>query len=600
MRLTHAWTGLVILFLFSLFAIPHAHASTTDGTIDPSSRYVWSETVGWIDLGTSQGNVHVTDSALSGYIWNDNIGWISFNCSNDSSCGTIDYKVSNDGNGHLSGYAWSETVGWIDFAPAGGGVSIDSSGDFSGYAWNDDIGWIVFDCATRSSCGTIDYKAATDWRPASVRSSGSGSSGSSVGSPPGGGSISSSGNAPVSFLSPIIAPVQNLVQGVKNVVNNILGHPPNPPPTAESSTTAPIAALSNAWNLVDPSVISNFVLAPLPNVLLNLASAYPTLGKVFSDLGVKTIADLSKLEGTSISIPTISNLLNLPAGILAAKTSGNLDVNSSVAVDANGNAEQKIQTTSNAPLTLAVRPGAPADSVTGYLIFQSAKPEAAALPLNMETASVLSAIESTAAVTPAVPPAQLVLQTFSYTDPKNTGVYTATITTPATAGNYQVITLITYHDPTLGTKELSLTTVIDPEGYVYELINGKEAHIAKATVSLYDANTGALWNATKYNQINPQTTDTDGRYSFLVPEGSYYIMASAAGYEPYKGDVFSVTQGSGVHFNIQMTSVGGWLANMDWETAFFVLLILVICSTFAGYAIHEHALKRELRRQGRL
>ena len=130
---------------------------------------------------------------ISGYAWNENFGWVSFNCSNDSSCATIDYGVNIDADtGNFSGYAWSENAGWIDFAPIGpypespqnsanynsatgavtgwakilslgddgwlkmsgiwsSGVSIDASGDFHGWAWNgnsDDsgLGWLSFNC----------------------------------------------------------------------------------------------------------------------------------------------------------------------------------------------------------------------------------------------------------------------------------------------------------------------------------------------------------------------------------------------------------------------------------------------------------------------
>ena len=147
----------------TVFALP-AFASTTDGTIDLTDKYAWSENIGWLNFGTTEGNVHITDSALTGYAWSENAGWISLNCSNNSSCATVDHKVANDGAGNLSGYAWSENTGWINFNPSGGGVIINSSGEFLGYAWGENIGWIVFNCATTSSCSTVDYKVKTDWR----------------------------------------------------------------------------------------------------------------------------------------------------------------------------------------------------------------------------------------------------------------------------------------------------------------------------------------------------------------------------------------------------------------------------------------------------
>ncbi len=158
----------VALLTFLIFP-PHVFASSTDGTIDSAYKYAWGENISWFNFGTAEGNVHITDSALTGYAWGENIGWISLNCSNDSSCGTVDYKVANDGEGILTGYAWSENTGWINFNPTYGGVTINSSGEFLGYAWGENIGWIVFNCSTANSCGTVDYKVKTDWRPRSAR-----------------------------------------------------------------------------------------------------------------------------------------------------------------------------------------------------------------------------------------------------------------------------------------------------------------------------------------------------------------------------------------------------------------------------------------------
>ena len=48
--------------LFFLFLPVIVFASSTDGTIDSTYKYAWSENVGWINFGTTEGNVHITDS----------------------------------------------------------------------------------------------------------------------------------------------------------------------------------------------------------------------------------------------------------------------------------------------------------------------------------------------------------------------------------------------------------------------------------------------------------------------------------------------------------------------------------------------------------
>ena len=151
-----------LLFL-ATFSAQVAFASVTDGTIDSTNKYAkgLDSNVGSINFGLSAGNVHVTDSALTGYAWGENVGWISLSPAYGG--------VSNNNEGTLSGYAWGELAGWVNFSPTNGGVTIDSGGDFAGYAWSQNFGWIVFNCATNSSCSTESFKVSTDWRPRSAR-----------------------------------------------------------------------------------------------------------------------------------------------------------------------------------------------------------------------------------------------------------------------------------------------------------------------------------------------------------------------------------------------------------------------------------------------
>jgi hypothetical protein len=97
---------------------------------------------------------------VSGYAWSDNIGWISFNCTDTSSCGTVDYGVNIAINGDMSGYAWSSNIGWISFnesdlsgCPSGACKAKLSGNNLQGWArvlsngdgWD---GWISLNGAT--------------------------------------------------------------------------------------------------------------------------------------------------------------------------------------------------------------------------------------------------------------------------------------------------------------------------------------------------------------------------------------------------------------------------------------------------------------------
>ncbi len=126
-------------------------ASSTDGIIDSDSahHYAWSENYGWFNFFANQGDIHVTDSVLTGNIWNTNIGWINLSPNNSG--------VRNDGEGNLSGSAWNTNIGWVNFS----GITIDSNGLFHGFLTVTNAGRITFDC---DHCSV-----KTDWRPASVR-----------------------------------------------------------------------------------------------------------------------------------------------------------------------------------------------------------------------------------------------------------------------------------------------------------------------------------------------------------------------------------------------------------------------------------------------
>lgn len=165
----------VLFFLIIILGISNtriAFASATNGTIDSTHKYAWGENIGWLNFGVSSGDIHVTDSGITGYAWSENYGWINMHANNLSGG-----SVTNDGEGILGGNAWAEGLGWIDFS----GVTIDTDGYLGGYATIiSDGSQISFNCSNTGSCGSSDFKVRTDWRPISSRPSGGGGGGSSL------------------------------------------------------------------------------------------------------------------------------------------------------------------------------------------------------------------------------------------------------------------------------------------------------------------------------------------------------------------------------------------------------------------------------------
>ena len=144
--------------------------------------------------------------------------------------------------------------------------------------------------------------------------------------------------------------------------------------------------------------------------------------------------------------------------------------------------------------------------------------------------------------------------------------------------------MIDYVDPELGSKQIRLITVVDPEGYIFEKIGDKELRIpgAKATIYHFNPETKLyeLWPAKEFQQDNPQITDIRGSYSFLVPGGTYYITAEAKGYKNYIGEPFDVTEGDGVHTNIELKSQYGLLKLVDWKTALIIIITMLLLWNF--------------------
>lgn len=180
-----------------------ALASITNGTIDGTYKYGWSNNIGVINFAptgngeTYQGLV-ITDSSVTGHAWSGVYGWINFGPFFNNSGG----GVSNTAQGVLLGYAWGQNLGWINFS----GVVINSLGQFTGTASGDIVGTINFDFIQCTGCGV-----KTDWRPVSAR-------------PTSGG-----GGLPAVVYMPPIAPAS----GFSILINNGQTHTDNPSVTLQ-------------------------------------------------------------------------------------------------------------------------------------------------------------------------------------------------------------------------------------------------------------------------------------------------------------------------------------------------------------------------------
>jgi len=294
----------------------------------------------------------------------------------------------------------------------------------------------------------------------------------------------------------------------------------------------------------------------LPVAVAALSQKIPELATILSNLNVKTTADVAALQNYNIYLPstniTSENQPTDKVFVLLGK--GNINALTRLDFSSNAPALEQINVLGAKPLHLVVKPSSIAKSVTGYVLFDSF--------------SVLK---------------------FSYTDKNNDGIFTADINSPAVEGQYQIVTTVNYADAKIPSKDIKITTLIDPDGYIYEEVQGKQLRINNATVSLYKLNPSAssgqanqyvLWNASDYGQENPQITDVTGKYSYLVPEGTYYLSVKTANYPSYKSDIFSVKEGKEIHFNVELKKQFSFYSFLNWTNIVLAVLFVLVCYNF--------------------
>ncbi|MEY4744065.1 MAG: hypothetical protein RL272_10, partial [Candidatus Parcubacteria bacterium] len=114
---------------------------------------------------------------------------------------------------------------------------------------------------------------------------------------------------------------------------------------------------------------------------------------------------------------------------------------------------------------------------------------------------------------------------------KKTHSYEAAIVTPSQAGSYPISVNLGYEDGTSDAINGKIIAV--PHGSVYEVKDGKNTPVGGARVSLLVDTGGGnygMWNAAPSGQSNPQSTGDAGTFTFIVPSGTYKLVAEKDGY----------------------------------------------------------------------
>lgn len=109
-------------------------------------------------------------------------------------------------------------------------------------------------------------------------------------------------------------------------------------------------------------------------------------------------------------------------------------------------------------------------------------------------------------------------------------LYLADITTPEESSLFEVDVLITSIDES--TDSVSSYLRVLPKGYTYQVVDGEEAVVTSATVTLFEqvGDTFEVWDGSPYDQFNPTQIGGDGSFAWYVPNGTYWVQVSAEGF----------------------------------------------------------------------
>ena len=387
------------------------------------------------------------------------------------------------------------------------------------------------------------------------------------------------------------------------------------PPIAEAVPPEPQEVFRGGV-IVTKTQLEKIAILPLPQSIKNLALKFPQFGTTLEKTGITKPENVKELQVAKLTFPGLSEAsgatLNLPLKkftnkevsqiptdfIFARIGKNNIDLKTKITFSNIGEPIQTINTIENKPLYLVVKPEIKAESIKGYIIFKSANSRSTFLDFINKLSATLSAslLEATNlkdAPNQATPAEEkgteevkavkdIILSQFSYEENKDTGVWEATIISPAVSGKYEIRTKIDYSsdiDKEKAAQEVSMIMVVDPEGYVYRKDGNDETRVASAAVSIYwlnpDKKQYELWPAGNFQQQNPQITDITGRYAFLVPPGDYYIEVISQDYLTYQGQPFEVTEGSGVHSNIEL-KIKNWFFRIFSVERIMLALIAVL------------------------
>lgn len=95
-------------------------------------------------------------------------------------------------------------------------------------------------------------------------------------------------------------------------------------------------------------------------------------------------------------------------------------------------------------------------------------------------------------------------------------------------------------DQTVRIPLMEIIVLIDPSGYVFEGSMSNKLEGVTAVVQEKKDDKWETWDAEKFGQINPQVTDTEGRYGWDVIQGDWRVIFTKENYDTYTSRIVKV------------------------------------------------------------
>ncbi|MCX6719703.1 MAG: carboxypeptidase-like regulatory domain-containing protein, partial [Candidatus Staskawiczbacteria bacterium] len=303
--------------------------------------------------------------------------------------------------------------------------------------------------------------------------------------------------------------------------------------------------------------------------------------------GNLAINKFAAVQGVPVASMSTEAKQKIPSDIVFVRSGGELiDYSVAISVDTRGQVQQRINTIAGKPMELVVKPDSPAKSVIGFMTLKKVavgqtKTSVLGYMTKMLTASLVDSVNQTAPENSGEN--LLLVKKFAYVE-ETPGIYKAVVDAPNAEGEYDISTVISAKDINIAPKEIKMTAIVNPEGYVYSQLADGKLRIKGASVSLFWLNPSTkgyeLWPADKFLQKNPVLTDDTGKYSFLVPEGTYKIKATAFNYTVFESEPFVMKQDIVVNTDVKLSKKIGWFGWINWQTIITFLLTVLIVYNF--------------------